>query len=61
MDIYPSLTSFTHRRLAYQLEQLPEKEGNGLMDAAIDSSGRDVVEKMSKLLKPGGKVVVYGV
>jgi NADPH:quinone reductase-like Zn-dependent oxidoreductase len=43
-----------------KLEKLLESEGNGLLDAVIDSAGRDIAEKISKLLKSGGKVVAYG-
>ena len=43
-----------------QLGKLLQKEGNGLLDAVIDSAGRDIVEQTSKLLKPGGKIVAYG-
>ena len=43
-----------------KLGNLLEKENNGLLDAVVDSAGRDIVEKTSKLLKPGGKIVAYG-
>ena len=43
-----------------KLEKLLERENNGLLDAVIDSAGRDIVDKTSKLLKPGGRIVVYG-
>jgi len=37
-----------------------QKEGNGLLDAVIDSAGGDIAEKTSKILKPGGRIVAYG-
>lgn len=43
-----------------ELGKLLEREGNGLLDAVIDSAGRDIADKTSKLLKPGGKIVAYG-
>lgn len=43
-----------------KLGNLLETENNGLLDAVIDSAGRDIVDKTSKLLKPGGKIVAYG-
>ena len=43
-----------------KLGSLLEKENSGLLDAVIDSAGRDIVEKTLKLLKPGGKIVAYG-
>jgi NADPH:quinone reductase-like Zn-dependent oxidoreductase len=57
-----------HRNLTYFiaddwptiLGELLEKEKNGLLDAVIDSAGRDIVEQTSKLLKPGGRIVAYG-
>ena len=30
------------------------------MDMIIDSAGRDIVERTAKLLKPGAKIVAYG-
>jgi len=43
-----------------QLGKLLQREGNGLLDAVIDSAGRNIAEQTSKLLKPGGKIVAYG-
>ena len=43
-----------------QLGKLLQKEGTGLLDAVIDSAGRDIIEQTSKLLKPGAKIVAYG-
>jgi len=43
-----------------QLGRLLQKEGKGLLDAVIDSAGRDIVERTVKLLKPGAKIVLYG-
>lgn len=43
-----------------ELGKLLEREGSGLLDAVIDSAGRDIADKTSKLLKPGGKIVAYG-
>lgn len=43
-----------------QLGKLLQKEGNGLLDAVIDSAGRDIAGQTSKLLKSGGKIVAYG-
>ena len=30
------------------------------MDVVIDSAGRDIVEQTAKLLRPGAKIVAYG-
>ena len=43
-----------------QLGKLLQREGNGLLDAVIDSAGRNIAEQTSKLLKLGGKIVAYG-
>lgn len=43
-----------------QLGELLRKEGSGLLDAVIDSAGRDIVEQTANLLKPGAKIVIYG-
>ncbi|KAF9651499.1 NAD(P)-binding protein [Thelephora ganbajun] len=53
--------NYKHEDWPVQLGTLLQKEGNGLLDAVIDSAGRDIVEKTSKLLKPGGKIVAYGI
>ncbi|KAK7693879.1 hypothetical protein QCA50_003452 [Cerrena zonata] len=40
---------------------LREKEGkNALLSSVIDSGGGDLLGKLGKILKPGGRVVVYG-
>lgn len=31
-----------------------------LLDAVIDSGGGNIMGQVNKILKPGGKVVVYG-
>lgn len=31
-----------------------------LLDAVIDSGGGDIMGQVNRVLKPGGKVVVYG-
>jgi NADPH:quinone reductase-like Zn-dependent oxidoreductase len=36
------------------------KEGNGKLDAVIDSGGGDLMIQTAKILKPGGRVVCYG-
>ena len=43
-----------------QLGKLLQKEGNGLLVAVIDSAGSDIVERTVKILKPGAKIVLYG-
>jgi NADPH:quinone reductase-like Zn-dependent oxidoreductase len=43
-----------------ELVKMLEKEHNGLLDAVIDSAGRGIVDQTSKLLKPGGRIVAYG-
>ena len=43
-----------------QLGKLLQREGNGLLDAVIDSAGKDIVERTAKILKPGARIVVYG-
>lgn len=53
--------NYRHKDWHVKLGNLLEKENNGLLDAVVDSAGRDIVEKTSKLLKPGGKIVAYGI
>ncbi|KAF8584108.1 NAD(P)-binding protein [Ramaria rubella] len=36
------------------------KEQNATLDAVIDSAGGDILSQTSKLMKPGGKLVCYG-
>ena len=44
-----------------QLAKLLAKRGGSvLLDAVIDSGGGDIMGQVNKILKPGGKVVVYG-
>jgi NADPH:quinone reductase-like Zn-dependent oxidoreductase len=44
-----------------QLAKLLAKQGGSvLLDAVIDSGGGDIMGQVNKILKPGGKVVVYG-
>lgn len=59
---YPSQLDLSHlvEDWSSRLERLLQNEGKGLLDAVIDSAGRDIVEQTSKLLKPGGKIVAYG-
>jgi NADPH:quinone reductase-like Zn-dependent oxidoreductase len=40
-----------------KLERMLEGE---LLDVVIDSGGGDIMGKVSKVVKPGGRVVVYG-
>lgn len=37
-----------------------EKEGERLLDVVVDSGGGDILGRVSRVLKPGGRVVVYG-
>ena len=59
---YPSQLDLSHFAEDWpaQLGKLLQKEGNGLLDAVVDSAGRDIVEHTVKLLKAGAKVVLYG-
>ena len=41
-------------------ELLAERGGSGSLDAVIDSGGCGIMVQVQKVLKPGGKVVVYG-
>ena len=44
-----------------QLAELLAKRGKSVsLDAVIDSGGGDIMGRVNKFLKPGGKVVVYG-
>lgn len=47
-----------------QLAKLVEKDGGSgtpiQLDAVIDSAGGDIMVQVNKILKPGGRVVVYG-
>jgi len=36
------------------------KEQNAALDAVIDSAGGDILSQTSRLLKSGGRLVVYG-
>jgi NADPH:quinone reductase-like Zn-dependent oxidoreductase len=60
--VYPSQHGLSHlaEDWSAQLGKLLQKEGNGLLDAVIDSAGRDIAEQTAKLLKPGAKIVAYG-
>ncbi|TFK20539.1 NAD(P)-binding protein [Coprinopsis marcescibilis] len=40
--------------------QLQKERKGGVLDSVIDSGGGDILGKVSKILKPGGKVVCYG-
>jgi len=53
--------NYKHEDWPIKLGKLLERENNGLLDAVIDSAGREIVDKTSKLLKPGGKIVAYGI
>ncbi|KAG8216808.1 hypothetical protein J3R82DRAFT_7058 [Butyriboletus roseoflavus] len=41
-------------------ELLAKRAGSALLDAVIDSGGGDIIGRVNKILKPGGKVIVYG-
>ncbi|KAF9225905.1 NAD(P)-binding protein [Gyrodon lividus] len=45
-----------------QLVKILEQRGGAsmLIDAVIDSGGGDIMGKVNRVLKPGGKVIVYG-
>lgn len=45
-----------------QLEKLLKKDSPRMpfLSAVIDSAGGDLMGKVNKILKPGGRVVVYG-
>ncbi|KAG9313485.1 hypothetical protein JVU11DRAFT_5810 [Chiua virens] len=45
----------------HQLAKLLEmRGGSGLLDAVIDSGGGDIMGQVNKILKPGGRVNIYG-
>lgn len=47
---------------AVQLEKVLKKDNPRMpfLSAVIDSAGGDLMSKVNKVLKPGGRVVVYG-
>lgn len=42
------------------LSESAHKGSESLLDSVIDSAGGDIMSKVSKVLRPGGKVVIYG-
>ncbi|KAH6903096.1 hypothetical protein BKA70DRAFT_1303236 [Coprinopsis sp. MPI-PUGE-AT-0042] len=43
-----------------QIKALMEKEKGALLDSVIDSSGGEILSKVGKILRHGGKLVCYG-
>ena len=43
-----------------QLEKLLKSHGQTQLDAAIDSAGGDIMRQVGRILKPGGRVICYG-
>ncbi|KAL4071454.1 hypothetical protein V8B97DRAFT_2045323 [Scleroderma yunnanense] len=55
--------NYKNREWSSQLAKLIEQNtGNGTpqLDAVIDSAGGDIMKQVNKILKPGGRVVVFG-
>ncbi|KIJ61516.1 hypothetical protein HYDPIDRAFT_115660 [Hydnomerulius pinastri MD-312] len=54
--------NYKSKEWANQLAKILQQQtaGSGLIDAVIDSGGGDIMGQVNKILKPGGKVVVYG-
>ena len=41
-------------------ELLAKDKKNNMLDAVVDSAGGDIMNKVGKFLKQGGRVVCYG-